>query len=134
MPGLSPVYYRDSRGRQPVKAFISSLETAHQVAIDNFILRVPEICTPQHPDLPYPLSTSVDGSLRELRCHAGAQLYRILYRRSGNLLILLHAIKKNRGDIPQPDIDRANRRWADFKKRMDARPRKPPRAAGQDAP
>jgi len=28
----------------------------------------------------------------------------------------------------------AKRRMADFKRRMDARPRKPPRAAGKDAP
>ena len=39
----------------------------------------------------------VDGQLRELRCHYGRDLYRILYQRSGNLFILPHAIEKRTG-------------------------------------
>jgi len=38
------------------------------------------------------------------------------------------------GSEPPAEIEIAKQRWQDFKKRMEARPRKPPRAAGGDAP
>lgn len=60
--------------------------------------------------------------------------YRILYQRSENLIVLLHAIEKHTGAIPVADIELAKRRMADFTRRMDAERRVPPRAAGQDAP
>jgi phage-related protein len=59
--------------------------------------------------------------------------YRLLYQRSANLIILLHAIEKHTGAIPPSDIALAKQRMLDFTLRMDASPRVPPRAAGQDA-
>ncbi len=55
-----------------------------------------------------------------LRCHYGPVLYRILYRRSKNLFVLLHMLRKNTGAIPTGDIQTAHARWEDFKARMDA--------------
>lgn len=46
------------------------------------------------PHLPFPHSSQVEGELRELRCHYGRTHYRVLYRRSDRLLILLHAFAK----------------------------------------
>ena len=43
-------------------------------------------------------------------------------------------IRKTSGSVPKRDIVIAKERWADFKRRMDAATRKPPRAAGHDAP
>jgi hypothetical protein len=37
------------------------------------------------PPPPFPQTSQIAGGLRELRCHAGSTLYRILYRRSHNL-------------------------------------------------
>ena len=74
------------------------------------------------------------SGLRELRCHSGSTLYRILYRRSGNLFILLHMIRKDSKAIPRRDIELAQRRWEDFKRRMDTPDRRGPRPAGKDAP
>jgi phage-related protein len=71
---------------------------------------------------------------RVLRCHYGRELYRILYRRSANLLILLHMFRKDTGKLAERDIEVARSRWANFKERMDAEKRVPPRAAGHDAP
>lgn len=48
--------------------------------------------------------------------------------------MLLHAIEKRTGAIPVADVELAKRRMADFKQRMDAQRRVPPRAAGKDAP
>jgi phage-related protein len=82
----------------------------------------------------YPLSPQVDGELRELRVRFARTRYRLLYRQSELLIVLLHAFEKSTGAIPAHDIELAIWRFDDFKARMDARPRRPPRAAGHDAP
>jgi phage-related protein len=64
----------------------------------------------------------------------GSDHYRVLYRRSKRLIVLLHVFPKKTGKLPQTEIKIAQERWDDFKTRMDAHPRKPPRAAGRDAP
>jgi len=86
------------------------------------------------PPLAFPHTSQIEGPLRELRCHYGKRLFRILYQRSGNLFILLHAIEKSEDKVPEPDIKLAQARMKDFRARMDADPRVPPRAAGRDAP
>lgn len=48
--------------------------------------------------------------------------------------LLLHAFEKNAGATPASDARKAQARMADFQVRMDARSRRPPRAAGRDAP
>jgi len=46
----------------------------------------------------------------------------------------LHAFEKDTRQLPEAEIQVAERRFADFKSRMNADPRVPPRAAGRDAP
>ncbi len=77
---------------------------------------------------------TLPGELRELRVRFGNTRYRVLYQRSDNLIVLLHAFEKNTGAVPSADKKVAMRRMKDFKERMDAERRKPPRAAGRDAP
>lgn len=84
--------------------------------------------------LPFPRTSQIEGGLRELRCHSGRQPYRILYRRSENLFVLLHIVRKNSRAIPRRDIELARRRWRDYKNRMDAPNRRGPRPVGKDAP
>ena len=60
------------------------------------------------------------------------RVYRILYRRSRNLIVLLHVFRKDSGKVPPAEVDIAEARWEDFCERMDA-PRRP-RAVGHDAP
>jgi phage-related protein len=133
MANLHAVYYRASDGSEPVDDFIDKLSVKRQVVIDNQIDRL-NMLTSQQPHLPFPHSSQVEAELRELRCHYGSELYRILYRRSGNLLVLLHMFRKDSGKIPESDIAIARTRRIDFKARMDAERRRPPRAAGHDAP
>ena len=103
------------------------------MALDNQIDRL-NMLTSTIPHLPFPHSSQVAGELRELRCHFGRELYRILYRRSKNLVVLLHAFRKDAGRIPDAQIKIAKERWSDFTTRMDTEKRRPPRAAGHDAP
>jgi phage-related protein len=130
---LQAIYYRAPDGSEPVGEFIDKLLVEHQVSIDNQIERI-NMLTPSSPHLPFPHSSQVEGEFRELRCHYGRSLYRIIYRRSRNLVILLHMVAKRTKKIPPEDIKIAKDRWADFKARMDAQKRVPPRAAGHDAP
>lgn len=133
MANLQAVYYRAPDASEPVNEFIDRLSVKRQVVLDNQIERL-NMLTPSSPHLPFPHSSQVEGELRELRCHFGRELYRVLYRRSRNLVVLLHIFRKDTGKIPQAEIEVAKTRWRDFRARMDAPRRRPPRAAGHDAP
>lgn len=128
------VYYRDSRGNEPVNEFIEVLPAKRAAKVDDY---VEEHLNGKRADAPppeFPITSQIEGELRELRIRFANTRYRILYQRSGNLVVLLHAIEKDTGAVPRSDIDLARRRMADFKQRMDAERRVPPRAAGKDAP
>lgn len=144
------VYYRAASGSEPVAEFLDrefpveprkknpsarELQAAatKRMTFDLQIDRLNGLAN-YDPPLPFPHTSQIDGPLRELRCHYGRAHYRILYRRSGNLFILLHMIRKTTGAVPSAQIEIAKQRWRDFKERMDADRRIPPRAAGSDAP
>jgi phage-related protein len=133
VPRTQAVYYRAPDGSEPVNDFIDALDARKQPTLDLQIDRLNDL-QPTAPPPPFPHSSQVRGQLRELRCHYGSELYRVLYRRSGNLFVLLHMLRKDTASIPQADIAVAEERWEDFKRRMDAPRRRPPRAAGRDAP
>lgn len=134
MAGTQAIFYRDSRGAEPVNEFIDALPAKRAAKIDDFIEEhlndQPESAPPPN----FPISSQIEGELRELRIRFANTRYRILYQRSENLIVLLHAFEKDTGAVPDADKALAMRRMEDFKRRMDAEPRKPPRAAGQDAP
>jgi phage-related protein/ribosome-binding protein aMBF1 (putative translation factor) len=127
------VYYRDASGHEPVDAWIDALPAKVALKVDNSVDLLNGL-PDDAPPLTFPFSSQFDGPLRELRCHYGRRLIRVLYQRSGNLLVLLHAIEKAGRAVPARDIELAKERMADFQARMDAWPRVPPRAAGHDAP
>ncbi len=133
MSNLRAVYYRDSKGAEPVSEFLDSLDPRHHEVIDAQIDLINRL-TESNPHLPYPHSSQIEGELRELRCHYGKDHYRILYKRSRQLVVLLHAFRKNQSKVPDKEIKIAKDRWQDFKVRMDAPIRKRPRAAGRDVP
>ena len=133
MANFQAVFYRDVSGWEPVREFIDALDDDSQAAIEHQIVRL-NLLSDAVPHLPFPHSSQVDGELRELRCHFGRELYRILYRRSERLIVLLYTFAKRSAKIDRRDIAIAQERWEDFKARMDASPRVPPRAAGHDAP
>jgi len=133
MQTFQAVYYRAPDGSEPIKDFIDGLSAKRQVAILNQIDRL-NLLTPDNAHLAHPHSSQVEGELRELRCHYGRELYRVLYRRSRNLVVLLHIFRKDTGKIPKAAIAIARKRWSGFKSRMDAQRRRPPRPAGHDAP
>src|SRR5258708_5113526 len=90
---MRAVYYRSPNGQYPARAFIASPPSDVRASLDNQIARL-NMLFESDPPLPFPHSSQVDGELRELRAHHGRLLFRILYRRSRNLFVLLHACSK----------------------------------------
>lgn len=134
MARTQAVYYRDKGGIEPVDEFIEALPAKRAAKIDAY---VEEHLNGKEPDAPppeFPITSQIEGELRELRVRFASTRYRVLYQRSDNLILLLHAVEKDAGHVPRSDIELAKRRMADFKRRMDAERRVPPRAAGKDAP
>jgi phage-related protein len=133
MAAFHAVYYRAPDGDEPVRVYLDALDDEVHAVLAQQIDRL-NLLSDEVPHLPFPHSSQVDGELRELRCHYGRQLYRVLYRRSDRLFVLLNILSKRTAKIPTSEITLTQLRWDDFKERMDANPRKPPRAAGHDAP
>lgn len=134
MAETQAVFYRDGNGNEPVNEFIEALPAKHAAKVDAFIEEHLNGRPPTEPPPEYPISSQIDGELRELRVRFANTRYRILYQRSDNLFVLLHAIEKDTGAVPDGDVEFAKRRMTDFKDRMNASRRRPPRPAGHDAP
>ena len=127
-------FYRAADGTMPVDQFIDAInDVSHQFAIDAKIELMNQL-DEERPHLAFPHSSQIEGELRELRCQKGKTRYRILYRRSGHFVILLHIFAKNTKAVPEPDKAIARTRWDDFRVRMDAAPREFPSPIGKRAP
>ncbi|MGC2634200.1 MAG: type II toxin-antitoxin system RelE/ParE family toxin [Candidatus Cybelea sp.] len=126
-------FYRAADGAEPVNEYIDNQKPAVQLAIDRQIERV-NLLDEEHPHLAFPHSSQIEGELRELRCHYGRTLYRILYRRSMQFVILLHIFEKHDGPVPEREKQVARDRWIDFRKRLGAEPRRRPGPIGKKAP
>jgi phage-related protein len=130
---MHAVYYRTPDGHEPVRAFLGRLPPQARAAVAVQVARLNQL-EPSDPPLPFPYSSQVIGELRELRCHFGNRQFRLLYRRSEGLFILLHIFEKRTRAVPAEEIEVALSRWDDFRRRMEEQPRRPPRPAGHDAP
>jgi len=94
---MQAVFYRDPDGNERARARCAERPTRSQAAvIENQLDRL-NMQQPDEPPLPQPWTSQIEGELREFRAHYGQEHYRVLYRRSGNLLILLHLIRKTTG-------------------------------------
>jgi phage-related protein len=128
------VYHRDSRGAEPVDEFIRALQPKRAAKIDDFVGEHLNDRPAEEPPPGFPITSQIEGELRELRVRFANTRYRVMYQRSENLVVLLHALEKDTGAVPRSDIELAKKRMTDFKRRMNAPRRTPPRAAGNDAP
>jgi len=134
MEGTQAIFYRDKHSVEPVNRFIEALPEKRARKINDYIEEYLNGRSLDAPPPEFPVTSQIEGELRELRVRFGNTRYRILYQRSGGLIVLLHAFEKHSGAVPAADKELAIRRIEDFSRRMDATPRKPPRAAGHDAP
>jgi phage-related protein len=102
-------FYADGAGRCPVRDALDQLPKDHL----GKVLQVLRMLEERGPHLPFPYSSQVEGTLRELRVHYGRVLYRILYygdvRRT---FVLLHMLAKRTAQLPLQDILIAKRAMA----------------------
>ena len=120
------VYYRDPQGREPVNDWLEALMTTKPAAvakIDQFVDEHLNSCHAGAAPPEFPMASQIEGGLRELRIRFANTRYRLLYQRSGNLVVLLHALEKKTVGIAAADKRIAQQRFADFRARMDAEPR-----------
>ncbi len=93
MARTQAVYYRDENGSEPVNEFIDSLPAKRAAKIDDFVEQYlngqpSDAAPPEHP-----ISSQIERQLRELRVRFANTRYRVLYQRSENLIVLLHAFE-----------------------------------------
>ena len=103
MARTQAVYYRDRNGHEPVHVFLAGLPVKRRAKLSEFVDEYLNDRSPEAPPIEFPISSQVDGELRELRVRFASTRYRLLYQRSGNLIVLLHAIEKHTGAIPGPE-------------------------------
>ena len=109
--------YRSTGGREPVDVFLEELLKIRPLAAAKIDDAIEEHLNGRQPEAPppeFPVTSQIDGELRELRVRFARTRYRLLYQRSGNLVVLLHAFEKNTGAVPARDRETAKRRMADF--------------------
>jgi phage-related protein len=134
MATTQAVYYRDARGFEPVDAFVAALPAKQAAKIDAYVEEHLSGRLPDAPPPAFPVTSQIDGELLELRVRFANTRFRILYQRSRNRIVLLHAFEKDTGAVPPGETALVKRRMADFRQRIEARPRIPPRPGGRDAP
>lgn len=91
MAATQAIYYSDKHGSEPVDEFIETLPTKRAAKIDDHVEEHLNGRAPDAPPPEFPISSQIEGELRELRIRFANTRYRILYQRSGNLMVLLHA-------------------------------------------
>jgi DNA-binding XRE family transcriptional regulator/phage-related protein len=107
--GMQVVFFRGAGRLQPVQQFLEELERPERrAAADSQVDRLGALST-DDPPLPPPWDEQVEAELRALRIRVGRESFRVLYRRSGTLFVLLHAFEERGQAIPEDEIRIARR-------------------------
>jgi hypothetical protein len=79
---IQAVFYRDANGREPVDIFLEELLKARPLAAAKIDDAIEEHLNGRQPDTPppeFPITSQIDGELRELRVRFARTRYRLLY-------------------------------------------------------
>jgi DNA-binding XRE family transcriptional regulator/phage-related protein len=106
------VFFRGAGRLQPVQQFLEELGSAEgRAAAENQVDRLGALSA-DDPPLPAPWDEQVEAELRALRVRVGRDVVRVVYRRSGNLFILLHAFEERGPVIAEEEVRVARRNLA----------------------
>jgi phage-related protein len=108
------VFYVDERGHQPVREFLSTLDTRARARFDWSLeqLRLRNTLARE------PLVRHLDGRIWELRRESMGNIYRLLYTfLPGRRILVLHGFQKKTQKTPRPEIETAQRRLDSFLRR-----------------
>jgi len=108
------VFYKDSRGRCPVKRFMESLPTRDRAKVAAWI----DLLEEEGPELGRPYAAKLEAGIYELRVRVATLRYRILYFFwTGKRIVLTHGFVKKGGPVPKEELARAKRFRQDWLKR-----------------
>jgi phage-related protein len=109
-------FYRDERGRSPVREFIDGLERTLRAKTLRNIALLEEMGD----RLGMPLARPVAGqAFWELRVQAGGNIVRVFYFAiSGRRMVLLHGLEKKDRKTPRRELDIAVRRQQEVLRRL----------------
>ncbi|MDP3111169.1 MAG: type II toxin-antitoxin system RelE/ParE family toxin [Thermodesulfovibrionales bacterium] len=104
-------YYRDAKGKEPVREFLNSLSLPAKTKT----MRLIEFLTEHGVLLKEPYTRHIKGKIRELRIKDRQGAVRILYfTYSGKRFILLHGFIKKTEKTPEREIEIAEKRMNDY--------------------
>ncbi len=107
-------FYTDKRGIAPVRDFIKEFNKHSRAKIGRYI----SLLEHHGPDLLRPYADHVRGKIRELRVRTESGNVRIFYIFFVEKnIILLHAFKKKTQELPEREIEQAERNMKDFLER-----------------
>ena len=110
------IFYTTRREQCPVREFLDALEDRVIAKILAYI----KLLRQEGPNLRRPYADIVQGKIRELRIRFGTSQYRILYFFFvGDRIVLTHGFLKKTREVPQSEIERAERYMADLIKRYE---------------
>jgi phage-related protein len=109
------LFFEESRGRYPVKEFLTDIPEKAQLKAEGFISLLEE-SGPRMPAL-YCEKLGYHKDLYQLQFKFQRKAYRIFYFFSGKTIVLLHGIVKKTNQTPISDIDLSKRRMEEYKRR-----------------
>jgi hypothetical protein len=131
---MQAVYYRAADGAEPVDAFIEALrDPAKQAALDNQIERL-NLSVRTTRRCRFPGARSSRASCGSFAATTAPSSTGCSIAARATCSCCCTCFAKDTGKVPEAELRVARERWDDFKARMDAERRRPPRAAGHDAP
>jgi phage-related protein len=119
------VYYRDPKGREPVREFLDDLARRNPRAaakIDHYVDRHLDGKPLSAPPPNFPISSHVGKGVRELRIRSASSQYRVLYAQPDGPPVLLHALEKKTPRLPARDRELAISRLKDHCRRRGGEP------------
>ncbi len=106
MPRTEVRFFKDARGRVPVREWLRDLLRRDRRAHAKCVVRI-QLLEAMGYELRRPMTDSLRDGIHELRVRTGNVNYRILYFFHGrNVAVLAHALTKE-DVVPDADIDRA---------------------------
>src|SRR5262245_51601523 len=113
MPRTEVRFFKDDRGRVPVREWLLDLHRRYTRAHAKFFVRIERLAELGH-ELRRPEADFLRDGIYELRAKKGRVNYRILYFFHGpQVAILGHALTKE-GTVPNAEIERAMKRKEAF--------------------
>lgn len=106
-------FYETETGRIPVAEFLNTLPTKHQAKA----LWEIELLSSLGTSIREPYAKHITGELWELRIKFSSDISRVFYFIPGKRIVLLHGFVKKTQKTPPVEIETAQKRLEDYKRR-----------------